>query len=94
MLLCSAPIKFVNDLTSGLAGMIAAVVAALVWWLFLMAPVTNVLAGIVPLELTPVESRDFGGFMLSITIGVVAIGCSLPIGIFLALRPRRGFLKT
>jgi len=32
-----------------------------------------------------VQSRDFGGFMLSITIGVVAILCSLPLGIVLAL---------
>ncbi|MGB2409073.1 MAG: amino acid ABC transporter permease, partial [Paracoccaceae bacterium] len=32
-----------------------------------------------------VISRDFGGFMLAILIGVVAIGCSLPIGIVLAL---------
>ncbi len=35
--------------------------------------------------LQPVESRDFGGFMLSITIGVVAIACSLPLGIVMAL---------
>ena len=32
-----------------------------------------------------VDSRSFGGMMLSITIGVVAIGFSLPIGIVLAL---------
>lgn len=35
--------------------------------------------------LKPVISRNFGGFMLSILIGVVAIACSLPIGIVLAL---------
>jgi len=35
--------------------------------------------------LTPVESGFFGGFMLSITIGVVAIAGSLPLGIVLAL---------
>jgi len=35
--------------------------------------------------LEPVESRSFGGFMLSITIGVVAIAASLPLGIVLAL---------
>ena len=33
----------------------------------------------------PVKSRDFGGMMLSLTIGVVAIAMSLPLGILLAL---------
>jgi general L-amino acid transport system permease protein len=56
-----------------------------VWWLFLAGPVSTGLASIIPLELTTVASRNFGGFMLSITIGVVAIACSLPLGIFLAL---------
>ena len=35
--------------------------------------------------LKPVSSRDFGGFMLAVLIGVVAIGVSLPIGIVLVL---------
>jgi len=35
--------------------------------------------------LKPVESRKFGGFMLSLTIGVVAIAISLPLGVVLAL---------
>ncbi len=39
--------------------------------------------GLVGLE--PVASRYFGGLMLSLTIGVVAIVTSLPIGILLAL---------
>ena len=43
------------------------------------------LDGILPIGIEPVESRQFGGFMLSITIGVVAIACSLPLGIVLAL---------
>ncbi len=38
-----------------------------------------------PFWLETVESRKFGGFMLSVLIGVVAIGCSLPLGILLAL---------
>ncbi len=41
------------------------------------------LAGLVGLE--PVESSNFGGLMLSITIGVSGIALSLPIGIMLAL---------
>ena len=43
------------------------------------------LGQIINIGLEPVASRNFGGFMLSILIGVVAIGCSLPIGIVLAL---------
>ncbi len=35
--------------------------------------------------LTPVESAKFGGFMLSVIIGVTGIALSLPIGILLAL---------
>ena len=38
-----------------------------------------------PFWLETVESRKFGGFMLSVLIGVVAIGCSLPLGVLLAL---------
>ncbi|MDJ0824423.1 MAG: ABC transporter permease subunit [Rhodobacter sp.] len=77
--------KFVEPILGGLAGMIIAVLAVIVWWLFLVGPLSGVLASIIPIGLEPVESRNFGGFMLSIMIGVVAIGVSLPIGIVLAL---------
>ena len=68
-----------------LAAVIAAIVAPIVWWLFLMGPVVEAFHGVAPIGIAEVNSRQFGGFMLSILIGVVAIGCSLPIGIFLAL---------
>ena len=42
-------------------------------------------ADIARFGLRPVQSRDFGGMMLSLTIGVVAIAISLPLGILLAL---------
>ncbi|MGI3163649.1 amino acid ABC transporter permease [Pseudooceanicola sp. 200-1SW] len=71
-------------LNAGVSLFLAAVLAV-VWWVVLAAPVANGIASILPLALEPVASRDFGGFMLSITIGVTAIGCSLPIGIVLAL---------
>ena len=70
---------------SDLIGIIAGVAAAVIWWLLLMGPVTGVLDGILPIGIEAVESRKFGGFMLSITIGVVAIACSLPLGVVLAL---------
>ncbi len=67
-----------------LIAVIAAVMLPVIWWLFIAGPVAGLLSGI-PIGLEFVESRRFGGFMLSILIGVVAIGCSLPIGIVLAL---------
>jgi len=72
-------------LWNSLGGLIAGALAALLWWGLLMTPVATALAGLADLGLEPVRSRDFGGFMLSLTIGVVAIGFSLPIGIVLAL---------
>ncbi len=75
----------VNNAMSTLLGLILGVLAAVIWWLLLAGPVAGVLSGILPIGLEPVESRKFGGFMLSITIGVVAIACSLPLGIVLAL---------
>ncbi len=66
-------------------GVIAAVLGPIIWWMFVSEPVTNVLESIIPIALEPVKSRNFGGFMLSITIGVTGIAASLPIGIVLAL---------
>jgi general L-amino acid transport system permease protein len=40
---------------------------------------------ILPFALTPVDSDQFGGFLLAMVIGVTAIGASLPLGIVLAL---------
>ena len=77
--------RCVKPILGGLAGMISAVLGAIVWWLFIVGPLSGALAGIFPIGLDPVGSRSFGGFMLSIMIGVVAIGVSLPIGIALAL---------
>ena len=48
----------------------------------------HTLAGILPLRLAPVSSDQFGGFVLSITIGVAGIALSLPLGIILALARR------
>ena len=76
--------RFAEAKFGGLIAIIAAVATAIIWWLFLVGPITGMLNNI-PIGIEPVESRQFGGFMLSILIGVVAIGCSLPIGIVLAL---------
>ena len=70
---------------SDLLGLVAGIVAALIWWFFLSGYVVGALDSILPIGIEAVESRKFGGFMLSITIGVVAIACSLPLGVVLAL---------
>jgi hypothetical protein len=57
---------------------------ALLWWLFLDVPLTGVIDGVLPWGLMSVNSDQFGGFLLAITIGVTAITFSLPIGILLA----------
>ncbi len=77
--------KAVSVAASEVLGLIASVAAAIIWWLFLMGPVVSGLSSILPIGLEAVNSRNFGGFLLSITIGVIAIGFSLPIGIVLAL---------
>ncbi|GAA6201759.1 amino acid ABC transporter permease [Aquicoccus sp. SU-CL01552] len=77
--------RFVSQSMSELLGLIGGVLAALIWWLLLSGIAVSALDSILPLGLEPVESRKFGGFMLSITIGIVAIACSLPLGIVMAL---------
>jgi general L-amino acid transport system permease protein len=66
-------------------GVILAVLGAVIWWVSLSGPVVNVLDSLIPIALEPVKSRNFGGFMLSITIGITGIAASLPLGILLAL---------
>jgi len=79
-------IKYGEEVIGSLAAMIVGVLAAIIWWLFLLSPVSDVLASILPIGLEPLgSSRDIGGLLLAFVIGVVAIGCSLPIGIVLAL---------
>lgn len=77
--------RVLEPLIGTLFGLIAAVVATVLWWLVLAPVFSSAMATIVPIGLEPVQSRDFGGFMLSVTIGVTAILCSLPLGIVLAL---------
>ncbi len=77
--------QFLKPIAGGLAAILTGVLLAILWWLFLAGPTASALSSVLPLALQSVESRAFGGFMLSITIGVVAIALSLPIGIVLAL---------
>ena len=77
---------------SALLAGIVATLAAVVWWLFLVGPVSGGIQSIIPLGLELVTSRNFGGFMLSLTIGITAIAVSLPLGILLALGRRSDLL--
>lgn len=64
---------------------LAAGVVTVFWWLFVTGPLIHVLPDI---GITAVQSKQFGGFMLSVTIGVTGIAFSLPLGVLLALGRR------
>ena len=68
-----------------LGATLAAVLLPIVWWGLLTGTVESGLQSLIPMEFAPVESAKFGGFMLSVTIGITGISLSLPIGILLAL---------
>lgn len=70
---------------SGILAIAGAIVVPIIWWLFVAGPLAQGLHSIIPIGITPVESDDFGGFMVSVTIGITAIVASLPLGILLAL---------
>lgn len=72
----------------GMFAFAAAVLVAAFWWLALSDIVARGIAIVLPMRLTPVTSDQFGGFVLSITIGVAGIALSLPLGIILALARR------
>ena len=81
-----AIVRYTSEIVGQLGAVILSVIGAIVWWLYIGPLLLSQGVGaILPLALEPVISRDFGGFMLALLIGVVAIGCSLPIGIVLAL---------
>ena len=64
---------------------VAAVLVPILFWAFAVGPIDAGLSAIAPIEITPVASDRFGGFLLAITIGVGGIVMSLPLGIILAL---------
>lgn len=73
---------------SPLLGVIAAILATVIWWLYVAGPVGRALGDALPFDLVPVGSKQFGGFMLSLVIGFTGIAFSLPMGILLALGRR------
>jgi len=72
-------------LGSGLTALVS-VAAAFVWWMILGPIVVSALNDTMPLlALREIQSRELGGFVISVIIGVSGIALSLPLGIILAL---------
>ncbi len=71
------------------AGAIIAVTASIlvpfIYWLFITGPLVSTVSGALPIGIEAVESKQLGGFMLAIIIGLAGIILSLPLGILLAL---------
>ena len=80
-----AAMRLTAPVIGTLGATILAFLVPVLWWLFAAAGFAEVAHGVLPLGIEAVESRLFGGMLLSLTIGVVAISVSLPIGIVLAL---------
>jgi len=82
--------RVISQLMGGFLAFVLSLVLIVVYWFVAAASVsaTSVsaaLTAIVPIGLPAVKSEEFGGFTLSIVIGLSAIMCSLPLGILLAL---------
>lgn len=77
--------RYLVPVIGNLGAVIAAFVVPIIWWLFLNGVFVSAFSAMLPVGLEPVESRLFGGLLLSVTIGVTAIVISLPLGIVLAL---------
>jgi general L-amino acid transport system permease protein len=67
---------------------LAAFLAPVLWWVIAAGPFAAAMTGILPLGIDAVRSDRFGGFLISLVIGVSGITLSLPLGILLALGRR------
>ncbi len=77
--------RFLAPAIGNLGAVIAAFLVPVIWWLVLNGYFVSAFSAVLPIGLEPVDSRLFGGLLLSVTIGVTAIAISLPLGIVLAL---------
>ena len=83
-----ASVRFITPVFGNLISIIVAVLAAIIWWLFLASPVASAIHNVIPFGLMSVKSSLMGGLMLSIIIGAAGIAFSFPLGIILALGRR------
>ncbi|QBX35492.1 amino acid ABC transporter permease [Paracoccus liaowanqingii] len=70
---------------SPLLATVAAILVTLVFWMVFAGDATGDAERLLSLSIESVRSDRFGGFLLSLTIGVAGIALSLPLGIVLAL---------
>ncbi|WP_439154420.1 amino acid ABC transporter permease [Yoonia sp.] len=70
---------------NALLATISAIVVPILFWFLLAGPIIGVLNSVASIGLEFIPSKDFGGFTLSVVIGIAAIILSLPLGILLAL---------
>ncbi len=78
--------RAVASRSPGPIGLLAGIAATMLWWSTLAGPAIDALSGPLGfLSLQEITSKQFGGFLLSVVIGVTGIVMSLPIGIVLAL---------
>lgn len=78
---------------SAAAAIVAGILVAIIWIAVLMDPLDNrLIDNIGHFGLVDVESRQIGGFLLAIILGVTGIALSLPIGILLALGRRSNMI--
>lgn len=80
-----AILNYLSPIIGQLGAILVAIAGPLLYWLVIVGPLVEVLHGIAPIGLEYIASKEFGGFMLSIVIGVASIVLSLPLGILLAL---------
>jgi len=76
---------YLGDLIGSLGAVLASILLPIIWWLYFSDRFAAAVHNVIPLGSQFVESSKFGGFMLSVVIGVTGIVLSLPLGIFLAL---------
>lgn len=69
----------------GLVTIVTAIAAIYIMLAFLLGPVSGALNSIIPIELQAVPSRDMGGYMLCMILGLICVSLSIPLGILLAL---------
>ena len=69
----------------GLVTVVSALAALYVFVAFLAGPLANGVNSVIPIELEAVPSRDMGGYMLNMILGVICVSLSIPLGIVLAL---------
>ncbi len=85
-----AALAFVGILAAGrrrapVIGILGGFVAGGAWLVLAGPDMVRILHGILPWSIDSVRSDRFGGFLLSVIIGVTGISLSLPLGILLAL---------